>query len=369
MATEFRLDRFYRINRRLLLWVAIVWLVYMLRDFFALIFVTFLLSSFTLPLIDYLQRETRVPRRVIIISTYFLILLGLVGLTWYVVPRVVDEAFGVAAELGMIQTKILKVKDDLKESYPAVAPMVDRYVDKEQVSQYLRELTTQVQPLLQKSAKLAVQTISTVLLSLLFSFLVVLDLTRLIAEVRRLERSRLHDLYQESAQPVVRFAAVLARAFRAQAMIAAVNTCLTLIGFLILGLPKVALLAIVVFFFSFVPVLGVFISTVPAALVGINAGGYGMALGVIVVVTIIHLIEAYVLNPFIYGQHLKLNPVIVLLILFVGHHYFGMWGMLLGVPVSYYVLYDVFAVPREDEAVRGGINAKPEALVPPEPHD
>lgn len=351
MATEFRLDRFYRINRRLFVWVAILWLIYALRDFFALIFVTFLLSSFTLPLIDYLQRETRVPRRLIIVVTYLLITLGLAGIFWYVVPRVVDEAFGVAAELGAIQTKILKVKDDVKESYPAMAPMVDRYIDKEQVSQHLRDLATQVQPWLQKSAKLALKMVTTILLSLLFSFLIVLDLSRLSAEVRRLERSRLHDMYQESAQPVVRFAAVLARAFRAQAMIAVVNTCLTLIGFLILGLPKVALLTIIVFFFSFVPVLGVFISTVPAVLVAINVAGYGMAFGVIVLVTIIHLIEAYILNPIIYGRHLHLNPVIVLLILFAGHHFFGMWGMLLGVPVTCYFLYDVFGVPREDEGI------------------
>ena len=69
-----------------------------------------------------------------------------------------------------------------------------------------------------------------------------------------LGRSRLHDFYEQSAEPVVRFAAVIARSFRAQAMIAVVNTVLTLIGFLLLGLPKVALLSIIVFFFSFLSI-------------------------------------------------------------------------------------------------------------------
>ena len=35
----------------------------------------------------------------------------------------------------------------------------------------------------------------------------------------------------------------------------------------------------------------------------------------------------------------------MLVILFVGHKAFGLWGMLLGVPVSYYFIHDVFGVP------------------------
>ncbi|MGB9692390.1 MAG: AI-2E family transporter, partial [Candidatus Sumerlaeaceae bacterium] len=88
-------------------------------------------------------------------------------------------------------------------------------------------------------------------------------------------------------------------------------------------------------------------STTPAVLVALNQQGLKLAVLVVVLVTVIHLIEAYVLNPMIYGHHLKLNPVLVLIILFVGHHFFGLWGMLLGVPVSYYFLHYVFGVPIE----------------------
>ena len=60
-----------------------------------------------------------------------------------------------------------------------------------------------------------------------------------------------------------------------------------------------------------------------------------MALGVIVVV---HLLEAYVFNPRVYAARFHLNPVIVLIILLVAHELFGVWGMLLGIPVTHYVL-------------------------------
>ncbi len=60
-----------------------------------------------------------------------------------------------------------------------------------------------------------------------------------------------------------------------------------------------------------------------------------IALGMIVVV---HLLEAYVFNPRVYAARFHLNPVIVLIILLVAHQLFGIWGMLLGIPVTHYVL-------------------------------
>jgi len=341
---NFRLDQFYRINRRALIWATILFLLYIMRDFFALVFLTFLVVSFTLPAIDYFQRRTRLPRTVIIVILYLLILAGLVGWGYYVIPRVVREATTVAGELENIQQALLRIRDKLSHEYPALAPFFERF-QKDDLENALSQWSGEIRPILQKSAKLAFTATSTLLLSLLFSFLIVLDLTRLTHELKRLEHSRLHDFYRESAEPVVRFASVLARAFRAQAMIAVTNTILTLIGFWLLGLKNTLLLSTIVFFFSFIPVLGVFISTAPAVLVALNQAGFTLAIWVIVVVTLIHLIEAYVLNPLIYGHHLKLNPVVVLIILFVGHHFFGLWGMLLGVPVTYYVLHYVIGVP------------------------
>lgn len=355
---QFSLDRFYRINRRALIWLALFALIYILRDFFGLIFVTFLLVSFTLPAINYFTRETRIPRNVVIVILYSLILAALIWTVWYIVPKVVFEARNVAGELNTMQRGLEQVLAEVGENHPTLQPFVQYvYSQNFNLDEYITRMKREAQPLLLDAFSIAVKTISTLLLSLLFAFLIVLDLTRLRAEVRRLERSRLHDFYEQSAGPVVRFAGVLAESFRAQAMIALTNTILTSIGFLAMGLPRVVLLAIIVFFFSFIPVLGVFISTAPAVLVAINAQGYIGGIKVVIFVTLIHMIEAYVLNPLIYGRHMKLNPVLVVIILYVGHHFFGLWGMLLGVPVAFYFIHYVFAVPIEPttEPIRRGL--------------
>jgi predicted PurR-regulated permease PerM len=130
------------------------------------------------------------------------------------------------------------------------------------------------------------------------------------------------------------FGVMLGRAFEAQTGIAVINAILTSIGFWILGIPSIALLATIVFFCSYIPVAGVIISTIPAALFALQTGGVQLVGWLVVMVLIVHAIEAYALNPIIYGHHMKLHPVAILGILVVGEHLFGIWGLLLGVPIS-----------------------------------
>jgi predicted PurR-regulated permease PerM len=144
---------------------------------------------------------------------------------------------------------------------------------------------------------------------------------------------------------VVRFAVIVGRAIQAQAVIAVVNTLLTAAGLWLLDIPSLTMLLLVGFVCSFIPVLGVFISTLPITLVALNNSGPWLAIAAIGLIIGVHLIEAFLLNPLIYGHRMKLNPVLVLIILFIGHHIFGIWGMVLGVPVTLYVLHDVFGLP------------------------
>lgn len=55
-------------------------------------------------------------------------------------------------------------------------------------------------------------------------------------------------------------------------------------------------------------------------------------------VTGVHFVEAYGLNPAIYSAHLKLHPLLVLTVLVVAEHSLGVWGLLLAVPLTVFAL-------------------------------
>jgi predicted PurR-regulated permease PerM len=66
-------------------------------------------------------------------------------------------------------------------------------------------------------------------------------------------------------------------------------------------------------------------------LIGLTQG-FWVALWVLLWILGIHQIEANLLNPKIIGVAAKIHPVLVVLALIIGEHFFGLWGALLGVP-------------------------------------
>ena len=113
-----------------------------------------------------------------------------------------------------------------------------------------------------------------------------------------------------------------------------------------LGVPHRTFLCSIVFICSFIPVVGVVISSIPIAVVCLQLpGGLVLALEMVGCILIIHFIETTLLNPKIMGDMLKVHPLLVLVILLVGEHFFGVWGLLLGVPVSVYIFR--FVILRE----------------------
>ena len=176
--------------------------------------------------------------------------------------------------------------------------------------------------------------------SLLLTIFITLDMFGLKQGARSLRASRLAPLYNEVVPGLVVFGRLVGRSFSAQGLIALCNTLLTFVLLWSLGIQNELLLCGIVFFASFIPVLGVFIAGIPIVLQAILQPGGSITLALIAMVGIllIHLLEAAVLSPRIIGKSLHLHPVLILVIIVIGEHLFGLWGLLLGVPVAVYIL-------------------------------
>lgn len=397
--STFSLSEFYQRNRRFVIWAVLFGLLWLLRDFFALVFLTFVIANLAAPVADFGTRRLRVPHGLSLTIVYLLFLLVLWTFVRFVVPTVGTELNRMVSNLPTTEQRLIEIKNGVLERHPTLREPLEGFlrsalsddraaVISEQLAGerarldlseaavaeaeealtpptgalaeyfnrqdrlYLNALLTEQFQVLRHYAPGIVnalyRSIATVALALLFSYLILIDQARIKSGVMRLKTSRVGDFYEEAAPPIVRFGVLLSRAIEAQAAIAVINTLLTLIGLLLLRIPLTAMLSVVVFVCSFVPVLGVLISTTPIVLVALNAGGFGLSLAAIALVVIVHAVEAYLLNPLIYGKHLKLNPVLTLIILYVSYHAFGLWGLLLGVPVARYFIHDVLGVPYRD---------------------
>ncbi len=368
-------DRFVPFVQRLTVWLGFFTILWFLRPFFFLVFLTFVFGYVLEHLVELLEKRIR-SRRTRVIGGFLVLLSILVGIGFVVAPelrrQVVTLPTEMSAKVKDVDAKLLELrerheffhkilpenfssKDILSEFFmfsstgsgdATASPQPVEHPSKEESSDVFRSILPFMLRILQGSVAVG----SSFLLSLLFSFLIVLDLPNLANGARHLRDTRLRFVYDEVSDNVFRFGRVLGRALEAQLMIAIANTALTAVGLNLMGIPNIASLATIVFICSFIPVAGVFISSVPICLLTLTSKeGFIWVVYVILFITLIHLIEAYILNPRIYGAHLKMNPVLVLSILVISHHLFGMWGLVLGVPVTTYVYKHVICGRQRDD--------------------
>ena len=340
---SFDIVQFLRINKTLSIWGAFFGLVWLINFYglFGLVFITYILCFLFNGPIERLAAMTKRSRILWAVILYVIFLAVVLTILSAVLPKLGSESTSFLKKLPETLEKLRDHLDQWAWLVPDMATPIAKVKD------YLA-LEALVGVKVETLFELVITTFtqistyaSTFLLGTLFSFLIMLDFPNLRAKTIMLRDSRLRDIYDVTARSVVRFAVVVGMGFRAQMMIAAVNTMLTALGMLVLGIQPIVLLSTVVFFCGLIPVLGTFISSAPIVLVAVNTTGPTHALWAIVMIIIVHTIETYVLNPRIVAAMFKISPVITLMILYVGHKLFGLWGMVLGVPVSVFIFRHV----------------------------
>jgi predicted PurR-regulated permease PerM len=346
------------------IWIGIVAILFLVRHLFPIFFLTFVLSYIGNTAVNALTR--RFPRRRINVVLVYLVFLAIMaGVVLLVVPRMLTEAKSIARqyiaaeaarETGgetflqreareAVDTLIIGIAGeetftDFRES-DAYTTIIGRLENN--LRQFSAHFTEEVSAFANQAVVFAFQFV----LAIIFSFLLIWDLPKTREKLQRYRTGRTADIYREIVPGLSAFSTMLGRAFEAQSVVAVVNALLSAIVFIALGLPSIALLAMIVFVCSYIPVLGMFLSTLPAAFLALRIGGIPHVLWLVAAILVIHAIEAYMLNPLIYGRHLRLHPLAVLVILVIAEHVVGVWGLLLGVPVAAFVLKYVI----EGEAV------------------
>lgn len=104
------------------------------------------------------------------------------------------------------------------------------------------------------------------------------------------------------------------------------------IGLSLIGTPYPFLLAFVVGIFNMIPYVGPFIGAVPAIFFTLLVSP-AKALWVILFIFVLQQFDGNILGPKILGDRLGIRPIYVMLAIFLGGGFFGIFGMLIGVPV------------------------------------
>lgn len=117
------------------------------------------------------------------------------------------------------------------------------------------------------------------------------------------------------------------------ALVGLFDATLIAIALWIVGAPLVLPLAVIVFFGAFIPLIGAFVSGLLAVAVATVNGGLTDGLIILAVVVAVQQFEGDVIMPLVYGQTLRLHPLVILLGVTAGGLAFGLFGAFLAVPL------------------------------------
>lgn len=116
-------------------------------------------------------------------------------------------------------------------------------------------------------------------------------------------------------------------------VVAATNAVLVCVGLLLLKVPLAIPLSLLVFFGTFIPLIGAPLAMVLAAIVALAARGPLVALAVIGLIVLIGQLEGHVLQPLVMSRAVSIHPLAVAVSVAAGTLLAGIFGAVVAVPV------------------------------------
>ncbi|WP_066364386.1 AI-2E family transporter [Herbidospora mongoliensis] len=314
--------------------------------------IAFLLTALLFPITKRLRRAGLRP----IYATWLTMLVALSfigGLGFLIGNRANEEFPGLVAQIQQtardVQNWLLTGPLHLREAQ--IADFVD------DLTQQLNQQRSQITDTVLTGATALVEVLAAIVLLLFVTFFLLKDGDRIWAWFLRAFGGA-SDRVDRAGRAAWR---TLSHYVLGTVAVAAVHALV--IGIVLAGMrvPLWAPLAVLIFFASFIPIVGIFFAGGIATLVVFGSQGWVYALIFVGVLVVEQQLENHVLQPLIVGRALQFHPLAIIIVLTVGGVIGGIAGAVVAVPISA-VIYRALPELRRDRP-----EEPPRLIGPPPP--
>jgi predicted PurR-regulated permease PerM len=339
-ATTSFLGRYWRVILFILAIFGLFWLVWSLLNVLLPFIIGLILSYLLLPVIHWIERHLpgkrrlKQTKRILLIILIYLLVIAAIGLILYfTVPLIANSVSQFIADLPtlipQIQSSFQRFLDSIRSQLPASI--------QDQINSYINNIGSTITGAFSSGLGAAVSYLSSTFgLILGFASLPVF-LFFLLKDAEKLTDgfySSFPPWLREHTRGVVNIMSdVLGRYIRASIVLGLAVGILDFIGLYALGISFAPALAFWAGLTELIPVLGPWLGAIPGVIVAL-ATDSSKAIWVGVVYFAVQQVEGNILVPRIHSQYLNLHPAIILILLVLGGHFAGLWGIILIVPLT-----------------------------------
>ncbi len=301
-----------------------LFIVYLIREIVALLFISVVLASAFDPWVDWLAKY-KIPRGVSILSIY-VILFAIVALVIVLlIPPISQQIIQIANNFPYYYHKIM-------EAFASI-----QGINQGGMSSELPSSIETIGATLAQATKSLFSTITSIfggLISFLAVLVMVFYMTVEEASLKRFVVALTPKNYHDYAiKLIVMVQTKIGLWLRGQLSLCLIIGILTFIFLYTFGFKYALLLAIIAGMLEIVPFVGPTISAVPAIFVAFSDSWSKVVL-VVLIYFLIQQLENHVITPKVMQKAVGLNPIIVIVVVLVGAKLAGIIGALLAVPVA-----------------------------------
>jgi len=310
---------------KIILIIILFYLLFLVKDILAVLFVSLILASAIDPLVDWMQKR-KIPRGLGVILIYIL-LFGIIGtIVSLIIPIIIEQSNDLINSFPNILEKIISGISALK-NYSSKFGILDN------VKENFGAISSNIQ-----SATISIFSTISGIFSNIFSFFLILVMTFYMVVEENAIKKIIWSITPKKNQVYImqladRMQKKIGLWLRAQLILSLIIFILTYIGLLILGIKYALILALIAGLTEFVPYLGPIIASIPAIFLAFTQKPI-LAILVAILYYIIQLTENNLIVPKLMQKVVGLNPIISIAVLIIGFKLGGVIGAILSIPVA-----------------------------------
>ncbi len=294
--------------------------------------IAFAVSSAIEPLIRFLMKKAKFPRRLAAIVSLLLVVSLITVLMLLLVSRLYNEVVSLTNERPQFLIEIYQnVSATIKKALDAYLDLPDGITSNitKMISNLSQSISKVVDPFVKGLYNTAVsipQVLIFIIVTILATYFISSDRDRIYESIKH----NLPDVVLEKAISIKdNIFSALFGYIRAQLILMTITFTELSIGFAIIGINRFILLALVISFIDAFPILGTGGVLVPWAIYEFISRDFRMGVSLIILYLIV-LVIRQLIEPKILGQQIGLHPLITLMAMYLGTQFYGIVGFILG---------------------------------------
>lgn len=328
---------------KIILIFILFYVLFLIKDVLALLFIALILASAIDPMVDWLQAR-KIPRGVGVLLIYFILLLSIISVVTLIVPPIVEQSRELTDNLPAITTKIFSLFNVVRDFFVHLG-----FIDN--IDNSLASIGNN----LPQAAGGVFSTVRDMIMGI-FSFFVVLVITFYMV----VEEKAMKKIIWSIAPPryhvyimglVNRMQQKIGLWLRGQLILSFIIFILSFLALSILGVKYALVLAMIAGLTEFIPYFGPILASVPGIFLALTQS-WMLGLIVAIMYYIVQWTENNIIVPKLMQKVVGLNPIVIIAALLIGLELGGVPGIILSIPVTTALnvfLFDIFENRIKDE--------------------